>query len=73
VPGEVFEFVAEGYTTWRYELVDHDGGTSVTESFRHEPYSGWQKYVYGMLMRREASMVAGMGTTLARMKAILEA
>ncbi len=24
-PGAVFEFVAEGYTTWRYELSESDG------------------------------------------------
>ena len=24
-PGAVFEFVAEGYTTWRYELSENDG------------------------------------------------
>ncbi len=37
-PNEVFEFVAEGYTTWRYEFEDRDGATSVTESFSHAPW-----------------------------------
>ena len=72
-PGEVFEFVAEGYTTWRFELTEHDGVTTVTESFSHAPYGGWQKFVYGTLLRREAAMVAGMGKTLARIKEVLEA
>jgi len=72
VPDEVFEFVAEGYTTWRYELAEHDGTTTVTESFRHAPYEGWQKLVYGTLARRSAAMVKGMEQTLSRMKEALE-
>ncbi|MDH3754037.1 MAG: SRPBCC family protein [Acidimicrobiia bacterium] len=71
-PDRVFEFVAEGHTTWRYELTERDGATSVTESFGHEPYVGWQKYVYGMLGQREKGMVKGMKQTLARMKTTLE-
>ncbi len=73
VPEEVFEFVAEGYTTWRYEFTELDGATTVTETFHHAPYSGWQKYVYGMLLRRSAAMVTGMNQTLARVKERLEA
>ena len=72
-PDEVFEFVAEGHTTWRYELAERDGRTVLTESFSHPPYVGWQKYVYGMLARRRRAMVAGMQKTLARIKAALEA
>jgi hypothetical protein len=68
----VFEFVAEGYTTWRYELSEHDGVTTVTESFSFPPYVGWQKFVYSTLMRRDRSMVKGMEQTLARIKASLE-
>ena len=71
-PGAVFEFVAEGYTTWRYDLTEHDGVTTVTESFSFPPYDGWQKFVYSTLMRREGSMVKGMEKTLARIKASLE-
>ena len=71
-PGAVFEFVAEGYTTWRYELAEHDGVTTVTESFGFPPYEGWQKFVYSTLMRRDRSMVKGMEKTLARIKASLE-
>jgi hypothetical protein len=71
-PGSVFEFVAEGYTTWRYEMTENDGFTSVSESFSFPPYEGWQRFVYSTLMRRERSMVKGMEKTLARMKASLE-
>lgn len=72
IPGEVFEFVTEGHTTWRYVLEDRDDATLVTESFRHDPYEGWQKLVYGTLMQRSRSMVKGMQKTLARMKESLE-
>lgn len=72
VPDEVFEFVAEGYTTWRYEFTERDGATTVTETFSHPPYSGWQKYVYGMMMRRSTAMVTGMNQTLTRVKDRLE-
>ena len=71
-PGTAFEFVAEGYTTWRYELTEHDGATTLTESFSFAPYEGWQHFVYSTLMRREGSMVKGMEKTLARIKASLE-
>jgi hypothetical protein len=71
-PGAVFEFVAEEYTTWRYELTEHDGVTTVTESFSFPPYEGWQKFVYSTLMRRDRSMVTGMEKTLGRIKASLE-
>ena len=30
-PNELFEFVAESYTTWRYELAELDGATSGSE------------------------------------------
>jgi hypothetical protein len=71
-PGEVFEFVAEGYTTWRYALSERNGATTVTESFSYAEYEGWQKLLYSTLMRRDRSMVKGMEQTLARMKAALE-
>ncbi len=73
VPGKVFEFVAEEYTTWRYELEEQDGVTTVTESYRFPEYEGWQKLVYGTLVRRPKSMVTGMEQTLARIKAAVEA
>lgn len=72
-PNEVFEFVASGYTTWRYEFEAGDGSTTVTESFSHEPYSGFQGFLYGTLMRRQSAMVKGMQQTLERIKATLEA
>jgi len=73
VPGKVFEFVAEGYTTWRYELTEANGVTTITESFRYKPQSGWQGFVYGTVARRDAGMAKGAQKTLARMKAVLEA
>jgi len=72
-PDRIIEFLAAGQTTWRYELEDRDGATSVTESFSHDPYQGWQKWVYGVLAQREKAMVKGMQRTLARLKATLEA
>jgi hypothetical protein len=73
VPGKVFEFVAEEFTTWRYELEEHDGATTVTESYRFPEYEGWQKLVYGTLARRPKAMVTGMEQTLGRIKAAVEA
>jgi len=72
VPNEVFEFVAEDHTTWRYELGEQNGSTSVTESFSHPPYTGVQGFIYGKLARREAVMVKGMQQTLEALKAKLE-
>jgi hypothetical protein len=71
-PGVVFEFVAEEYTTWRYEMTEHDGITTVSESFSFPANEGWQKFLYSTLMRRDRSMVKGMEKTLARIKAVLE-
>ncbi len=36
-PNAVFEFVAEGYTTWRYEFEARNDSTVVTESFSFAP------------------------------------
>lgn len=72
-PDAVFEFVAEGFTTWRYEFEDRDGATQLTESFSHPPYEGWQKFVYSTLGRRERGMRKGMEHTIGRIKAVLEA
>jgi uncharacterized protein YndB with AHSA1/START domain len=71
--GEVFEVVASGYTTWRYEFTEADGSTTVTESFSHEPYTGCQGFLYGTLLRRRAAMVKGMQQTLERVKSTREA
>ena len=71
-PEAVFEFVAEGYSTWRYEFRDRDGSTVVTESFSFPPPTGVQKFLYETVMRRSASMVKGMDATLGRLKAALE-
>jgi len=76
VPGEVFEFVAEGYTTWRYELEPVGTGTPiastrVTESFSFES-KGVQGFIYSTLMRRPKMMEKGMQRTLAKLKEALE-
>lgn len=72
VPDQVFEFVAAGETTWRYELDERDGETVLTESFSYPPYQGWKRVVYGVLAQREKGMVRGIQKTLARMKDGLE-
>ena len=72
VPGEVFEFVAEGYTTWRYELKPSASGTTVTESFSFVSPTGLQKFIYEGVMKRSKAMVKGMGATLVKIKASLE-
>lgn len=72
-PGTVFEFVTEGYTTWRYELTAADGGTRVTESYEYEPSPGFQSFLYGKVLGRPTAMAKGMQRTLERIKAAVEA
>jgi uncharacterized protein YndB with AHSA1/START domain len=72
-PATVFEFVAEGYSTWRYDFEARDGSTVVTESFSYAPPTGAKKFLYETVMRRSASMVKGMDATLGRLKTALEA
>jgi Polyketide cyclase / dehydrase and lipid transport len=72
VPGEIFEFVAEGYTTWRYRLEPSRSGTKVTESFEYPAQHGWQKLAYETVFRRPATMVRGMQRTLGRIKQSVE-
>jgi uncharacterized protein YndB with AHSA1/START domain len=72
-PDAVFEFVAEGYSTWRYEFEDRGRSTVVTESFSFPPPEGVQKFLYETVMRRSKNMVKGMDATLGRLKAALEA
>ena len=71
-PNAVFEFVAEGYSAWRYEFAERDGATVVTESFSHPAYDGWKKWVYGRLANRRSAMITGMQATLDRIKRLLE-
>jgi len=73
VPDELFEFVAEGYSTWRYEFEARGVSTVVTESFSFSSPTGVQKFLYETVMRRSSGMVKGMDATLARLKAALEA
>ena len=57
-PGAVFEFSAEGYTTWRYTFAAEGAGTRVTETFSYEA-KGFQGFVYEkILMRRKMSPAA---------------
>ncbi len=70
-PGELFEFIAEGTTTWRYEFEPIEHGTRVTETFSYEP-RGFQGFFYEKLLRRRTAMTRGMQQTLDRIKAALE-
>jgi len=70
-PGVCFEFVAEGYTTWRYDFAAAGDGTTVTESFSYEP-KGFQGFLYETVLRRSKSMTKGMQRTLERVKAALD-
>jgi len=74
-PGTVFEFVAEGMTTWRYACTEVAGAngpvTTLTETFTYEP-KGFQGFIYEGLMRRSSMMRKGMERTLARVKDELE-
>jgi hypothetical protein len=72
VAGETFEFVAEGYTTWRYRLEPTSTGTKVTESYEYTSQPGWQTFVYETVMRRPAAMMRGMQRTLERIKQSVE-
>ncbi|MBI4935923.1 MAG: SRPBCC family protein [Actinobacteria bacterium] len=71
-PGAVFEFVAEGYTTWRYEFTAEGDGTRVTERFSYVP-KGFQGFMYDTVLRRRSMMTKGMQATLERAKAAIEA
>ena len=71
-PMGLFEFIAEGHTTWRYRLAPIATGTKVTESYEYESLHGVQKLVYETLMRRPAAMVRGMQHTLERIKQSVE-
>ena len=59
------------YATWRYELSEIDGATTITESFSHKPTQGAQRLLY-KAARRETALVKGMQKTLDRIKAALE-
>lgn len=71
-PDELFEFVAEGYTTWRYRLEPDGERTKVTESYQYASASGARAFVYETLLRRPAAMVKGMQHTLDRIKRSVE-
>ncbi len=68
----VFEFLAAGQSTWRYEFAATDTGTHVTESFSYPPTGGVRGFFYDTVLRRESGMTKGMNTTLQRLKSTLE-
>ncbi|MEX2292496.1 MAG: SRPBCC family protein [Acidimicrobiales bacterium] len=72
VPDKVFEFIAEGYTTWRYELTEADGATTLTESYAYDPQTGVRGFLYDVVARRPAAMAKGIQRTVDRIKAVLE-
>jgi len=69
----VFEFVAEGTTTWRFEFEAAGDGTRVTESFSYPAATGMQKVLYNAMGSRRKAMTKGMRETLERLKVALEA
>ena len=71
-PNELFEFVTEGHTRWRYEFAASPDGTVVTESFSHPPHVGWQRWIYARLANRRRAMTVGMERTLDRVKQVVE-
>ena len=73
VPGALFEFVAAGYTTWRYQFESSGSGTRVTESYECEDPKGVQGFVYEKIVRRPATLKRDMRRTLERMKDAIEA
>lgn len=70
-PGAVFEFIAESYTTWRYEFVATGDNTTVTESFDYTA-KGFMGFVYDRVLFRPKAMTKGMNSTLGRVKSTLE-
>ncbi len=69
-PGTVFEFVSEGFTTWRYDFAPSGTGTRVTESFSFEA-KGVQGFFYNTVIQRPRGIKRGMQRTLERVKASL--
>jgi Polyketide cyclase / dehydrase and lipid transport len=67
----LFEFVAEEFTTWRYELQAAGSSTTVTESFAYDS-KGFSGFIYTTVLRRPKGMEKGMKRTLERLKASLE-
>ena len=71
-PDEAFEFVAAGYSTWRFDFERVGEATRVTQSYRHPDYEGWQQFVYERVARRTKVMRAGLETTLTALRDSLE-
>ncbi len=58
---------------WRYDLEEHDGVTTVTESFHLEPSVPTKIYWAAVGRWRGETNRQGMRTTLERIKAVIEA
>ncbi len=72
-PGRVFEFIAEEFTTWRYEMEPvGDGATRVTESVSYPPGKGFQGFLYERVLNRPDTIQVGMERTLEAIKTELE-
>lgn len=71
-PPRTFEFVAAGLTTWRFDLEEIGGGTTLTESFSFPPPSGFEKVSYNLLGARDRRMLAGVERTLEAIKRAVE-
>jgi uncharacterized protein YndB with AHSA1/START domain len=76
VPEELFEFAVGSdsvtVNNWGYRLEARDGGTLVTEYFRLEPSLYLRAYWTLLGPLRGRTNLAGMRTTLERMKAALD-
>ena len=76
VPGQDFGFAVysagQRANNWRYELVERDGGTDVTESYRLEPTPALQAYWLVLGWARSRTNKRGMRRTLERIRAVVE-
>ena len=70
-PGREFAFRTKE-TVWRYRFEPEGAGTRITESFAVEHYPWFLRLAFPA-RRRQPQMVAGMRTTLERIKAAAEA
>ncbi len=81
-PGSEFAFTVVGKnsdsTVWRYAIASADGGTTLTESCEAPPSGNstlekaYTTILFGGETKRSAKRIAGMQTTLARIKAVIE-
>jgi len=72
-PLELFEFVTNDFTCWRYEFIEMDGCTRLTETFEHEPFAGQEHLRYNVVGNRYKTMLKSMQHTLDSIKRSVEA